>query len=245
MKMPSERKRAIRARHASRSAGVTPHASAAVSREGASGARAHGERLRGPGLLAGHRAPRHRPLLDREQRRAGLAVQHEEVAHLGRDDDRRHRLAVARDRHQRGLGRHVVVPEIVVHDLEVPDDLAGGAAQRDHGVRVAVRADALAAVVVRARAAGRQEHEAALDVHGHHRPDVGGAGPAPAVPRPRRSAPDRTRAWGSDPSSTAASPVRASYARTTPRSMSAERLSAIEEPTTTSPSTTAGGEVTW
>jgi hypothetical protein len=39
-------------------------------------------------------------------------------------------------------------------------------------------------------------------------------------------------------------PVRASNARTTPRSISAERLSPIDEPTTTSPFTTAGGDVT-
>lgn len=71
-----------------------------------------------------------------------------------------------------------------MHHLEVPDDLARRRAERHHRVGVGVRAEPLAAVIVRARAARRGEDEAALDVDRHHRPHVGGAVAAPALTLP-------------------------------------------------------------
>src|SRR5262249_51561395 len=57
-------------------------------------ARLDRERLRRRRLFSGHRALRDRALLDGEQRLAGLAVQDEEMSHLGRDDDGGHGLAL-------------------------------------------------------------------------------------------------------------------------------------------------------
>src|SRR5690606_38988595 len=85
-------------------------------------------------------------------------------------------FAVLVDVDKHGLGGGVVIPEIVVHDLEVPDDLAGFGAQRDDAVRIQVAAGAFAAVVVGRCAAGGDEDEAAFGVDGHDGPGVGRAG---------------------------------------------------------------------
>ena len=63
-------------------------------------------------------------LLDGHERLAGQAIEHVEVALLGRLDERRHRPAIGRPVEQHRLRRHVVVPDVVVDGLEVPGDAA-------------------------------------------------------------------------------------------------------------------------
>src|SRR5207249_7183074 len=98
--------------------------------------------LRGPGLLARHAALRNGTLLNRVERFAVLAIQHENVAHLGCD---RHRRPVVK-LDQGRLRGHVIVPEIVMHYLKAPDNLAGCSAQSDHGISMRVVARPRAAV---------------------------------------------------------------------------------------------------
>ena len=93
---------------------------------------------------------------------------------------------VAHERGEHRLRGHVVVPEVVVHGLELPDQLARARAQRHHRVRVAVVAEPHAAVVVGARRAGRHEHEVARGVVGEDRPGVRRAGERCALARPLR-----------------------------------------------------------
>ena len=92
VKIPSERSLAISSRHHSRSASE-PLDLVDVHRLRRQRAGEHGERLRGRRDLARDVALRHRPLLDAEDRLAGLAVQNEEVSILGADADRGDRLA--------------------------------------------------------------------------------------------------------------------------------------------------------
>ena len=47
-----------------------------------------------------------------------------------------------------GGGRQIVIPEIVMHDLEVPLHLSGFGIERDDGIAEQIRARAVAAVVV-------------------------------------------------------------------------------------------------
>ena len=147
-------------------------------------------RLRGPCSVAGDVAGRGGPLLDVEERRAGLAVEHEQPAGLGGLGDCGHDPAIARHVHEHRLRREVVVPQVVVHGLERPDKGAGRGAQRHHRVGVSVGAGSQAAEEVRARAAGRYEHQIARGVDVEDRPRVAGAGvshlsrqraPAPAL----------------------------------------------------------------
>ncbi len=74
--------------------------SASVNAWRANGGGLTRQRLRRPGLLALEVGRRHRPLLDREQRLARLAVEQEHVAGLGGLRDGVDRLAVVRHRHE-------------------------------------------------------------------------------------------------------------------------------------------------
>ena len=148
--------------------------------------RLHGERLRRRIPLAGDVALRHGPLLDAEDRFAGHAIEDEHVAGLADGGERRNRPAVLADVHQRRRRRHVRVPEIVVHGLEVPLVLARLGIHRDHRVRVQVAAGAIAAPVVGGRPGDRHVEDAALFVHRHvPAPDVHARAALPAVVRPR------------------------------------------------------------
>ena len=134
------------------------------------------KRLRRRQLFAVGAALRHLALLDRPDRLAAVAVEHEDEALLGGlDHDVAHPLAGI-DARQRRLRRQVVVPDIMVHGLERPHQLTGFDAQRHHRIGVVVVAGPLAAPEIRARRGCRQEHEPALIVHRHRRPDIGGAG---------------------------------------------------------------------
>ena len=77
-------------------------------------------------------------------------------------------------------GRHVVVPDRVMHDLEVPLALAGLQIDADEAVAEQVVAGTMAAVEIRCRILDRQIHEAELFVDRDLRPDAG-----VAVDRPR------------------------------------------------------------
>ncbi len=152
-----------------------------------------GKRLRRRKLLAFHGPLRHAALLDRPYRLAGVAVEHEDKALLGRlnDDVAHSRTGV--DARQRRLRRQVVIPDVVMGGLERPHQLSGLGAQRDHRIGVLVIAGPLAAPEIRARRRGRQEQQSTLFVGRHRRPDVGCARDN-AVVNERIPAPARTPA---------------------------------------------------
>ncbi len=134
-----------------------------------------GDGLRRPGALARHVARRDRALLHREERTTGLAVEHEDEARLGSLGHGVDGAALVHDTNQDGRRGQVVVPQVVVHGLEVPDALAGLRVEGHDGVRVQVRPGSVAAVEVRARGAHGQENPATGEVRGDGGPDVGGA----------------------------------------------------------------------
>ena len=134
------------------------------------------KRLRGRELLARRAVLRHGALLDRKDRPARVAIENEDEALLGRLHDDVARLAVDGDRRQRRLGGNVVVPDVVLDDLERPRQRAVGGVQGDDRVRVAIRAGPTAAEEIRARARRRHEDQRARFVDRHRRPRIGGAG---------------------------------------------------------------------
>ena len=130
---------AIISRHLPRSQNVKPQASSGVSVAGWSGGGARRERLRGRQRSRPRRAVlRHRALLDREERLAAAPVEQEQVAHLGGLGERRDRPAGPGELEERRLRGRVVVPEVVVHRLEVPARATGARVERDDRARVVV-----------------------------------------------------------------------------------------------------------
>ena len=81
------------------------------------------ERLRRRQFLAWHQRLRYRTLFDRPQRLACFAVEGEQQSLLGGLRDGLDGAAILLDVDQDRCSRNVVVPDIVVHQLEVPATL--------------------------------------------------------------------------------------------------------------------------
>src|SRR4029453_201238 len=81
------------------------------------------ERLRRGALLAGNVGLRHRPFFDRENGCARLAVGDEDAPELGRLRDDVDGAAVLTERQELRRLREVVVPQIVMYELMVPEPL--------------------------------------------------------------------------------------------------------------------------
>ena len=126
-----------------------------------------------------------RALLDRPDRLAALAIEHEQEAVLRRLRDDFARAAAVADRQQLRRLRQVVVPKIVVHELLMPEPAAGARVERDERVREEIVALAIAAEEVVARGAERDEDDAVLFVDGHLAPVVDAAGRRLGALRPR------------------------------------------------------------
>ena len=187
------------------------------------------EGLRRPGLLAGDGARRHGALLHREQRLAVAPVEDEDEALLAHLCQRRHAAAVgAAPVEKHGLGGRVVVPQVVVHELERPGDLAGGQPQRDHRVGVPLLP-------------GRSRRSSRVTAHWSARRPGRARHPPRAAPRrwPRRSR------WRLAAGRTSSAARRSRHRRRRPRRAAPRRYakSITDEPTTTTPFATAGGEL--
>ena len=184
--MPSERSDLIFSRHALRSQNVKPQASSGVNVVGTSGSG-----LTGNGCVGDSHSPGKPP------------------CGTGRSTIGNNGLPLVRSKtntkpclvfcttagifwsatlqlgEQRRRG-DVVIPDVVVHRLEMPDGLASRGIERDQRARVEVVALAHAAEEVgRGRAHGRVDDAARLVGH-HGGPDVGGAGRKRAAFEPRR-----------------------------------------------------------
>src|SRR5690606_13308694 len=103
----------------------------ALAREGRQYGR---ERLCGPGLLAGNVAGRYRTLLDGPERLSVDAIEGKEKPMLRRDRHGVHLAPLMPHRYQLRRCGGIVVPEVVVDHLEVPEPLAAAGVQRQQRV---------------------------------------------------------------------------------------------------------------
>ena len=142
------------------------------------------ERLGRRELLARHYGRRHRTLLDRPDRLAGLAVEGEGHALFGGLNRHRHFLAVDGDVDQDRHVRQVVVPDRVMDRLEVPDPLAALDVYGDGAGAEQVVPRPEPAVVVDGRRIGGDVDDAALHIGRQRRPRGDVAGPVPGVVLP-------------------------------------------------------------
>ena len=128
------------------------------------------EGLGGRQLLARDVSGRNRALLDRVERLSRVAVEQEEVAHLGDLGDAGAARTHALDLEERRLGGHVVVPHVVVDGLEAPDRMPVGDGQGHDRARVVVEPLTHRGRQVGRRIAGRNEDQASLGIGREHRP---------------------------------------------------------------------------
>ena len=129
------------------------------------------ERLRRRRHLAGDLALRDRALFDRPQRLAGQRARRRRGTRSCPPARRCRRVApVVSDGEELGRGGEVVVPEVVVHGLEVPLALAGARVEGDERVAEQVVADAIGAVEIVGGGAERHEDEPVLARRSSSRP---------------------------------------------------------------------------
>jgi hypothetical protein len=142
------------------------------------------ERLRCRGLLP--RLLRDRPLVDADERLAGLAIEDVRPPGLPDFSDRLPRAATDVHVHQDDGIDRVVVPDVVVHLLKVPLVLSGLHLDGDHRDGVEVIAGAHGAVVIGTGVAGGEIDKPELRVDRRRLPDRRAAvlpGVAPFRPR--------------------------------------------------------------
>jgi hypothetical protein len=123
--------------------------------------------------LAGDDGAGDGPLLHAVDRFAGEAVEDEEQAHFGDLRDGRDGLAVAADVEQGGRRSEIVVPDVVMNELLVPELFAGAGVEGNEGVAVEVVAGAVGAVEVVGGGAEGGVEDAAGGVEGEEAPGVG------------------------------------------------------------------------
>src|SRR6185437_4797246 len=122
--------------------------------------------------LSRHEAARHGPLGDRKERLALGALEHVEHSGLGRLDHRRYGDTFHFDIHEHGLRGQVEIPQVVMYELLVPDELAGTGVEREKRVCKAVVSEPGAAVEVRTRRSRRDVYQAMVLVDRHDAPGV-------------------------------------------------------------------------
>ena len=99
-------------------------------------ARSEREWLRGRCFFAVNVALRNAALLNAENGFARCAIEDEQIAALGTACDRGDRAAIAANVEQNRRCSNIVIPEVMVDSLEVPDELPRIGAQSHDGVGV-------------------------------------------------------------------------------------------------------------
>ncbi len=133
-------------------------------------------RAGGRRVLARHRVLRHGFFDDGENGGAAVAVEGVQKAGLGGLNHRRHVFAIVHEIRQRGLRAHVIVPDIVVHQLLSPFERTGVALQCHHGIGPPVIARSFAPKEIGAGRAGGRKHQMTAGIHRQRCPGIGGTG---------------------------------------------------------------------
>ena len=120
-------------------------------------------------------------VLHGEERFAGFAVQHVDIAGLGDLRDGIDVMPVPLHGDEAGGGGKIEVPGVVTDALEVPDAFAGAGVEGEHAVGEEVVSNAVGAVEIEGGRAGGGEDHAEFRIDGEAGPGVRAAGDLPGV----------------------------------------------------------------
>jgi hypothetical protein len=143
-----------------------------------------GNGLRTRGFFPGHRRRWHRPFLDGPERRAGEAVEHIAEPLLGDLGHGFDAASLDREVDQIRRGGQVIIPQAMMHQLEVPDSSAGLRFECDETFGKEVIARALPPIIIIGRRREGQVDVAQRLIAAHHRPDIRIAGVFPGLVLP-------------------------------------------------------------
>ena len=143
-----------------------------------------GKRLRGPRLFAAEIGSGHGFFFDGPERRAGHAVEDEELAVLRALRDGVDFFSAVGYGEEQRRARQILVEQIVVDHLEMPEPLASGGVERDEGVGEKIFPVALGAIEVGLGRLRRDVNDAAFLVERLARPRHDAGGRLPGVGGP-------------------------------------------------------------
>ena len=143
-----------------------------------------GKRLRGPRLFAAEIGGGHGFFVDGPERCAGHAIEDKELAVLGALRDGVDFFSAVGDGEEQRRARQILVEQIVVDHLEVPEALAGGGVERDEGVGEKIFPVALGTIEVGLGRLRRDVNDAAFLVERLARPRHDAGGRLPGVGGP-------------------------------------------------------------
>ena len=132
-------------------------------------------------MLARHIALGYGPFFHRVHGLAGLAFQKKHHAGFGNCHHHGNLLSVTDDLHKRRRGFGIVIPHVMVGQLEMPAHLTGDSIQSHNGRRKQVISDPASAIVLRRGLANGQEHKAARLIHRSRTPMSGRPGVDPVI----------------------------------------------------------------
>src|SRR5215469_13565234 len=141
------------------------------------------ERLCRPSFFPMHVTLRNRAPFNRPQRLASHAVENEQEALLRSLCDRIDCRTVPVDRHQLRSRCGVVVPEVMMHKLKVPQIFACSHVQRDEAIRKEILPLAICAIKVVGRSARGGVQDASFLIHRELAPDVRSSDIGPGIGR--------------------------------------------------------------
>ncbi len=115
---------------------------------------------------------RHRPFFDGPERLAGYTIEHIEKSKLRRLCNDIDHLPVVLHSEKLRRSRRVIIPEIVMHQLVMPQTLARARIERQQTIAIEIRAQTIAAPEIICRRTDRKICDAALFVDGKLAPDI-------------------------------------------------------------------------
>ncbi len=107
---------------------------------------------------------------------ASIAIQDKQETSFVALDNYRDTFAIALESGEERRGGGIVVPEVVVHELESPDEFSGLTTKGDDGIGPLVVSRTETAVIIGTGAASGDEDEVTFGINNHDRPGVGCAG---------------------------------------------------------------------
>src|SRR6185312_17302865 len=134
-----------------------------------------------PRFLARHIGTRDGPLLNGPERLTRYAVEHPQETLFARLRHGIDHLAVVAHSDQFRGGRHVVIPDVVVDHLEMPQPLSGSGIEGEQTIAKEISSLAVGAVKVVLGAGGWYVNDGALLVDGQFAPTIGASHPFPGV----------------------------------------------------------------
>src|SRR5882762_7995171 len=98
------------------------------------------------------------------------------MAHLSADCYGREFFAIPGYFHQYRLGGNIIIPQVMMNHLEIPNHFSGGSAERDNRITIQVLSQPFTAIIIRTWATGRNKYQITFRINRNYGPGIGRPG---------------------------------------------------------------------